>query len=111
MHRCCDIFYVNVQLMALAGPSIWPIYVDKSNYYSHIGAYPSNSTKTLKSEGLLNFQIKQTLYIILFDLIDLAQLLYTICIDIIIIFITILCLLKYISMDYNGECVVMLTVQ
>ena len=30
----CNIFYVNIQLMA--GSSIWPIFVDKTNYYCHI---------------------------------------------------------------------------
>ena len=36
IHICCNIVYVNIQLMA--GPSIWPIFVDETNYYCHIGS-------------------------------------------------------------------------
>ena len=42
----------------MAGPSIWPIFVDTTNDYCHIGEKPSNSRKALKSEGLLNFKEK-----------------------------------------------------
>ena len=38
----------------MAGSSVWPIFVDTTNYYCLIGEKSSNSSKAVKSESLLN---------------------------------------------------------